>query len=69
MINSYNKVTPNYDVSTKNLSIEFHLSPSGELIIIGRLDNNYLCWLSLTTIKDKDTNEEIFNYIPHAVSN
>ncbi len=73
MINSYNKETPNYDVSIKNMAIEFRLSPNGELIIIGRLDCNYLCWLSLTTIKDKDTNEEIFNYLAnntqHLISN
>ena len=63
LINESNAKAPNYDLSNKELYIETLLNAERELIIIGRLDNNYICWLSRTTIDDIEINSKIFNYL------
>lgn len=63
LINEENAVLPNYDLSQRELSIELYFSPQQEVCIIGRLDNNYICWCSLTELEDSETNEKIFNQL------
>lgn len=66
MIDESNKVKPNYDLSNKEVSIELHISKDKEVCIIGRIDNNYICWCSLTNINDKEHNEKIFDYVANS---
>lgn len=63
LINESNIKILKYNLSNTKLSVEFLLNSKKELIIIGRLDNNYICWLSRTNINDKKINSEIFNYL------
>lgn len=55
---------PNYDLSNKP-DIEIRLSYNEQIVIIGRLDNNFICWLSVTNITDEDINSQIFNDIAY----
>lgn len=66
LINESNIVTPNYDLSDKEVNIELHMSKEKELCIIGRIDNNYICWCSLTNVVDKEYNAKIFDYIANS---
>ena len=74
-INIYNFVTesnqimPNYDLDKKEVSIEVYLSPEKAVCMIGRKDNNYICWGSITNLNDKEKNKQIFNYIANAQFN
>lgn len=63
IINESNSDIPNYDISKKKLYIEIFLNIKKELIVIGRIDNNYICWLSITDVYDKRANSEIFKFI------
>jgi len=63
MVNQNNNVIPNYKIDEKDISFEIYISPIQECCIIGRLDNNYICWCSITTIDERETNTDIFNYL------
>lgn len=63
MVNESNLIKPDYDLKNGELSIELHISPEKELGIVGRIDNSYICWYSITTLSDKEINKEIFNYL------
>lgn len=73
MINPTNAITPNYDLSDTEVVIEFRINHLKNLAIIGRIDNNYICWFSRTSLDDKETNARIFDYLlserPETVSN
>jgi hypothetical protein len=63
LITAESSVVPNYNVSKKDLSINIYISPLEEVCIIGKVDNNYICWCSITNVSDKETNAEIFNIL------
>ncbi len=63
LINQDNSITPNYKVDEKELSLDIYVSPNKEVCIIGRLDNNYICWCSMTTLVERETNAPILNYL------
>ncbi|WP_246599848.1 hypothetical protein [Clostridium lacusfryxellense] len=63
MINPNNNVILNYKIDEKDISFEIYISPKQECCIVGRLDNNYICWCSITTIVERKTNTEIFNNV------
>jgi len=68
-MNRYNRITaensvkPNYEVSDKDLSIDIYVSPQEEVCIVGKLDNNYIRWCSITSGSEIETNAEIINNI------
>ena len=62
-MNKSNYVSPNYDLSNKELYIKLYFSPERELCIIGELDNNYIFWCSITKLEDQELNMEIFDFI------
>ncbi|MCK1999631.1 hypothetical protein MPH47_20805 [Psychrobacillus psychrodurans] len=63
LVNESNQVIPNYDLSNKEVYFELYISQERTICIIGKVDNNYICWCSITKLNDKENNEEIFNYI------
>lgn len=63
LVNESNQVIPNYDLSNQEIYFELYISPEKSVCIIGKIDNNYICWCSVTKLDDKETNAEIFNYI------
>lgn len=74
LINKNNAVIPNYDISRKEQRIEILFNSDKDVVIIGRIDNNYICWLSKTELDNKEINEQIFNYLaygkrPELISN
>lgn len=63
MIKENNSKIANYDLSDLEVSIEFRINYKKQVLIIGRLDNNYICWYSITNIDDVENNSAIFNYL------
>lgn len=63
LVNENTQVIPNYDLSNKEVYLELYISPEKSVCIIGKLDNNYICWCSITELNNKEINEQIFNYI------
>ncbi|MBT2646791.1 hypothetical protein J7E52_08655 [Bacillus sp. ISL-34] len=63
LIKQNNSVVPNYNVDDKEVSFDIYISPYQEVCIIGKLDNNYICWCSITTITDYENNSAIFHYV------
>jgi hypothetical protein len=63
LINSKTKVTPSYDLKGRETSICLSFSKNKEVLIIGKVDNNYIYWASFSKIYDKEKNEAIFNHI------
>jgi len=63
LINKDNQVIPNYNLNNKEVYFELYISPEKSVCIIGKLDNNYICWCSVTKLNDKEINAEIFNYV------
>lgn len=63
LITSMNSIKPNYDVSNEYIYFEIYVSSTEEVCIIGKIDNNYICWSSITSTKEVDKNAEIFNYL------
>lgn len=66
LVNKNNQVSPNYDLKNKEVYYELYLSPEKEICIVGKLDNNYIVWCSLTKLSDKEINAKIFNYIANS---
>ncbi|MBT2756909.1 hypothetical protein J7E71_13245 [Mesobacillus foraminis] len=60
-----NSLVPNYNLDNKEHSLELFISHNKEVCIIGKLDNNYICWCSLTTVEEYDTNSAIFEYLAY----
>ena len=52
LINEKNAITPNYDLKEKPFSFEIYMNYLGDLCIIGRIDGNYICGLSFSTVTD-----------------
>lgn len=63
LINKNNSVTPNYKIDNKDISFNIYVSPTKEVCIIGQLDNNYICWCSMTSLDERETNAAILNYV------
>lgn len=63
LVDKSNQVIPNYDLSNKEVYFELYVSLDKSLCIIGKIDNNYIVWCSITNLHDKENNREIFNYI------
>lgn len=63
LVNESIEVKPNYKLEGRVNSISTYLNIKNELLIIGRIDNNYICWLSKTKADDREKNEQIFNYL------
>ncbi|MBM7565520.1 hypothetical protein [Paenibacillus sacheonensis] len=61
LITAKNQVTPNYEIGGKEITFEIYVSPEEEVCVVGTVDNNYICWCSITKGADKDTNVEILN--------
>lgn len=53
----------NYEIDINYREIKFFLTPTGNVVIIGCADNNYIYWVSITSVYDKEKNKDIFNYI------
>lgn len=62
-VNKSTHVVPNYNISRKKVHAEFYISPDRKLLMIGRIDNNYIFWLSMSTLEEKEKNAKIFNTI------
>lgn len=63
LVKKSNQVIPNYDLYDKEISIDLYFSPEETVCIICKVDNNYLCWGSITELNDVKKNKKIFNYI------
>ena len=62
-VNNENIVIPNYDLSKKEVYFDLYISLDKSVCIIGRLDNNYICWISITSLEDREINAAIFDYV------
>lgn len=62
-VNVSNAVEPNYTPKNMDQKIELYFSLDEKIIIVGSADNNYIYWLSHTSVQDKETNAAIFNYV------
>jgi len=59
LINEKNAVKPNYNLKEKPFSFEIYMNYLGDLCIIGRIDGNYICGLSFSTVKDLERTQAI----------
>lgn len=62
-LNSSNSVTPNYMPNPICYRIRVYYPDAQHVIIVGEADNNYIYWLSVTKLKDAETNRMICDYI------
>lgn len=60
MVNSQNSVTPNYAVGRRVTAIKLYLNKAGDVLLLGSIDPNYICWASLTKAQDMPANEAAF---------
>lgn len=58
-----NAIHPHYELGRGTSFIDLYFTLTGEVIIVGAVDNNYIHWLSITRTSDTEINEQIFNYI------
>lgn len=63
LISTKNSVKPNYNISHKDIDFEIYVSPDEEVCLVGKVDNNYINWCSITRVTQIDTNSEIINYL------
>lgn len=63
LIHSGNSVKLNYMIEQKEIYFDIYVSPDDKVCIIGKLDNNYSCWCSITSIQDREKNANIFNHV------
>lgn len=63
LIHSENSIKSNARVEQKDVYFDIYISPDEEVCIIGKLDNNFSCWCSITSVNDTETNAKIFDYI------
>lgn len=63
LISQENEVQPNYSIDDQEIAFDAYMSPDQQVCIVGRLDNNYICWCSITHVNDISVNAEIFNHV------
>lgn len=63
LVDQTTAVTPNYDISRKELYIELYFDSQDTVIIVGAIDSNYISWASVSSTNDIKLNAEIFNRI------
>ncbi|TFH58578.1 hypothetical protein [Peribacillus frigoritolerans] len=63
MVNQNNCKKPNYKIDDKEIYFDIYVSPDKEVCIIGSLDNNYICWTSITILDESDLIVTIIDYI------
>lgn len=62
-ISEKNAECANYQPKPEHQQIDFYITRSRVLITVGRADNNYIYWLSITSTEDRETNRAIFDLI------
>ena len=62
LLTEENACTPNYTPTPEHRRIEVYYCGS-DVIIIGRWDNNYIGWLSVTKLSDDAANRQIVDYL------
>lgn len=55
-----NSIIPSYLPASDHWQIQLYMNWEGKLCIIGEYDNNYLDWVSFSTIDQVDENAEVF---------
>ncbi|MED4635839.1 hypothetical protein P9443_23530 [Peribacillus frigoritolerans] len=63
LVNQKNCKKPNYKIDDKEIYFDIYVSPDKEVCIIGSLDNNYICWTSITILDESDLIVTIIDYI------
>ena len=63
LVNQNNCKKPNYKIDDKEIYFDIYVSPDKEVCIIGSLDNNYICWTSITILDESDLIVTIIDYI------
>jgi len=61
LIHLQNAVVPNYSLENRITAFEIYISHLEELCIIGRVDGNYICGLSFSTVSDLERTQTIVN--------
>lgn len=59
-------MVPGYAPKLEHRRIDFYYADHNQVLIAGVADNNYIFWLSRTSLDDTDTNAVIFDVIAHA---
>jgi hypothetical protein len=65
LVTAENSYKPNYSLKGKDIYLEIWISPVGEVCLISRVDNNYLCGLSMTNIDEIEQNMKIIGGMLH----
>lgn len=63
LVNENNSQTSRHNFDKEELKIEILFNFKKELIIIGRFSRISICWLSKTSVDDKEINNKIFDYL------
>lgn len=63
LIDKKNALTPKYIINNEELTFIIYISPEQEVCIVGQVDNNYACWISITSLNEQEKNACIFNYL------
>ena len=63
LVNQNNCKEPNYKIDDKEIYFDIYVSSDKEVCIMGSLDNNYICWASITSLDESDLIVSIFDYI------
>src|SRR5699024_12110774 len=53
----------NYNLENEKIELTVYLNLDKTVCIIGKADNNYCSWLSITNLYDFQINKEIFDFI------
>jgi len=61
LVNQKNAIEPNYELNKQQFSFEIYINHLGDLCIIKRIDNNYICGLSFSTVSDLVRTQAILN--------
>lgn len=59
-------VVPGTAPIVEHRRIDFYYADHDQVLIVGVADNNYIFWLSRTSLDDTDTNAAVFDVIAHA---
>jgi hypothetical protein len=63
LVNQNNCKEPNYKIDDKEIYFDIYVSSDKEVCIIGSLDNNYICWASITSLDESDLIVSMIDYI------
>jgi len=63
LVNQNNCKKPNYKIVDNEIYFDIYVSPDKEVCIIASLDNNYICWASITDLDESEMIVTIFDYI------